>query len=58
MDRGSSAAFSLPQGIPREVPKMTENSLYERLGGVLAIAAVLDHISDAVVRCGGGLLVT
>jgi hypothetical protein len=36
---------------------MTENSLYERLGGVFAIAAVLDHVSDAVARCGGGLFV-
>jgi hemoglobin len=29
---------------------MTESSLYERLGGVFAIAAVVDHFSDAVVR--------
>ncbi|MEO7964238.1 MAG: group 1 truncated hemoglobin [Gemmatimonadaceae bacterium] len=28
---------------------MTEKSLYERLGGVFAIAAVVDHFSDAVV---------
>ena len=28
----------------------TEKSLYERLGGVFAIAAVVDHFSDAVVR--------
>src|SRR5829696_857622 len=27
-----------------------ENSLYERLGGVFAIAAVVDHFSDAVVK--------
>ena len=27
-----------------------EASLYERLGGVFAIAAVIDHFSDAVVR--------
>jgi hemoglobin len=27
-----------------------EKSLYERLGGVFAIAAVVDHFSDAVVR--------
>ncbi len=27
-----------------------ENSLYERLGGVFAIAAVIDHFSDAVVQ--------
>jgi len=29
---------------------MTEKSLYERLGGVFAIAAVIDHFSDAVVK--------
>jgi hemoglobin len=28
---------------------MAERSLYERLGGVFAIAAVIDHFSDAVV---------
>jgi hemoglobin len=28
---------------------MAEASLYERLGGVFAIAAVIDHFSDAVV---------
>jgi hemoglobin len=29
---------------------MAEASLYERLGGVFAIAAVVDHFSDAIVR--------
>ena len=29
---------------------MTDQSLYERLGGVFAIAAVVDHFSDAVVQ--------
>ncbi len=29
---------------------MTESSLYERLGGVFAIAAVIEHFSDAVVQ--------
>ena len=29
---------------------MNDQSLYERLGGVFAIAAVVDHFSDAVVR--------
>lgn len=28
---------------------MSERSLYDRLGGVFAIAAVVDHFSDAVV---------
>jgi hemoglobin len=29
---------------------MSESSLYDRLGGSFAIAAVIDHFSDAVVR--------
>jgi hemoglobin len=29
---------------------MPESSLYERLGGVFAIAAVVDHFSDAIVQ--------
>lgn len=29
---------------------MPDSSLYERLGGVFAIAAVIDHFSDAVVQ--------
>ena len=29
---------------------MTDKSLYERVGGVFAIAAVVDHFSDAVVK--------
>lgn len=29
---------------------MAEPSLYERLGGVFAIAAVVDHFSDAVIK--------
>jgi hemoglobin len=29
---------------------MAEGSLYDRLGGVFAIAAVVDHFSDAVVK--------
>jgi len=29
---------------------MPEKSVYERLGGVFAIAAVVDHFSDAVVK--------
>ena len=29
---------------------MTEASLYDRLGGAFAIAAVVDHFSDAIVR--------
>jgi hemoglobin len=29
---------------------VAESSLYERLGGAFAIAAVVDHFSDAIVR--------
>jgi len=29
---------------------MTEATLYERLGGVFSIAAVIDHFSDAIVK--------
>lgn len=29
---------------------MSESSLYDRLGGAFAIAAVVDHFSDAVVK--------
>ncbi len=29
---------------------MSEASLYDRLGGVFAVAAVVDHFSDAVVK--------
>jgi hemoglobin len=29
---------------------MQEKTLYERLGGVFAIAALVDHFSDAVIR--------
>ena len=31
-------------------PEKSDKSLYERLGGVFAIAAVVDHFSDAVVK--------
>jgi hemoglobin len=33
-----------------EVVNMTQKNLYERLGGVFAIAAVVNHFSDAVVK--------
>jgi hemoglobin len=29
---------------------MPESSLYERLGGIFAVAAVVDHFSDAIVK--------
>ena len=34
----------------RAAQTMPEKTLYERLGGVFAIAAVVDHFSDAVVK--------
>jgi hemoglobin len=34
----------------QEKQAMPEKSLYDRLGGVFAIAAVVDHFSDAVVK--------
>ena len=40
---GADNAYSQAQTTP-------EKSLYERLGGVFAIAAVVDHFSDAVVK--------
>ena len=33
-----------------QAKQTTEKSLYDRLGGVFAIAAVVDHFSDAVVK--------
>jgi hemoglobin len=38
------------RGNEEEGTSMAEPSLYERLGGVFAIAAVVDHFSDAVVQ--------
>jgi hemoglobin len=34
----------------QDMQTVPEKSLYERLGGVFAIAAVVDHFSDAVVK--------
>jgi len=41
---------SLTVALPLQAALETEKSLYERLGGVFAIAAVGDHFSDAVVQ--------
>jgi len=41
---GNDAARAQP------VQAKPDKSLYERLGGIFAIAAVVDHFSDAVVR--------
>ena len=42
-------AFAQEAKAKADKPK-TEQSLYQRLGGVFAIAAVVDHFSDAVVQ--------
>ena len=47
------SAFAVePSGAkpPPTKAKTAEKSLYERLGGVFAIAALVDHFSDAVVE--------
>jgi len=36
--------------LPLQAAPTSDKSLYERLGGVFAIAAVVDHFSDAVVQ--------
>jgi len=40
----------LTVALPLQAAPETEKSLYERLGGAFAIAAVIDHFSDAVVQ--------
>lgn len=37
-------------GTPRDAVAQAEKSLYERLGGVFAIAQVVDHFSDALIK--------
>jgi hemoglobin len=37
-------------GTSRQADAQTEKSLYERLGGVFAIAQVVDHFSDALIK--------
>ncbi len=36
--------------LPLQAAPRAEKTLYERLGGIFAIAAVIDHFSDAVVQ--------
>jgi hemoglobin len=43
-----SAQAPVKQATPEKT--LPEKTLYERLGGVFAIAAVVDHFSDAVVK--------
>ena len=42
--------FAAALTLPLQAAPKSEKSLYERLGGVFAIAAVVDHFSDAVVQ--------
>ena len=42
--------FTVALTLPLQAATKTEKSLYERLGGVFAIAMVIDHFSDAVVQ--------
>jgi hemoglobin len=46
---GAGASLATPH-FSHRIASAAENSLYERLGGVFAIAAVVDHFSDAVVK--------
>src|SRR5262245_45966064 len=55
--RGMAAALSAfptilagPNTAYAEAQTTPDKTLYERLGGVFAIAAVVDHFSDAVVK--------
>lgn len=46
-----AAVLAEAENVPAQEKKtMPEKTLYERLGGVFAIAAVVDHFSDAVVK--------
>ena len=45
---GADQAYAQAKDTTKE--STSEKSLYERLGGVFAIAAVVDHFSDAVVK--------
>ena len=45
----AQAVFAADKPADKTV-QATDKTLYERLGGVFAIAAVIDHFSDAVVK--------
>ncbi|ESX77877.1 MULTISPECIES: group 1 truncated hemoglobin [unclassified Mesorhizobium] len=46
----STAVLPADNALAQAKKTTAEESLYERLGGVFAIAAVIDHFSDAVVK--------
>lgn len=45
-----SALLAFFSTLPQPASAQAEKSLYDRLGGIFAIAAVVDHFSDAVVK--------
>jgi hemoglobin len=45
-----SVSAQVRQTAPEAKQATSEQSLYKRLGGVFAIAAVVDHFSDAIVK--------
>jgi hemoglobin len=45
-----AAKVDTAQAQPQTQQTMAQKSLYERLGGVFAIAMVVDHFSDALVK--------
>ena len=45
-----AAANSAHAQAQQPTPEKSEKSLYDRLGGIFAIALVVDHFSDAVVK--------
>ena len=47
---GTNKAYAQADKAKPENQAKSEKSLYDRLGGVFAIAAVIDHFSDAVVK--------
>jgi hemoglobin len=49
-DRAEYGVLNLTGVVTSKGALMAEETLYDRLGGVFAIAAVIDHFSDAVVE--------
>jgi len=47
---GNDTAYAQAQKNAPKKSGTNDKSLYERLGGIFAIAAVVDHFSDAVVK--------
>ena len=45
-----TAATQAPAAAAAAAAADTEKSLYDRLGGIFALAAVVDHFSDALIQ--------